>query len=343
MNNRIEWIDISKGLLIALVVLGHIMPLSHFGESVADNIATSFRMWLYACHIPGFFIISGILKNRLNYINRTRDIISVIKKQKRVMSYYIIFSAIFFIRYIIQAYVGQYTAKDVLLFAYNTFTFVGMGVLWFIPAFAISEVIVYFILKGTLRIKLLYTIVLVGTLLFTFVHQQHGISDSWSFFVKLEGVFYRSIIGSSFVIIGYIMDKNKIFDSWFLLMGIASVFCFINGNVDMNNLFFHNIILYYIFAITGTMLVFAISKVLPYLWKPIGQICSYFWGATLLIMCTHAILFIIQSSEVIVERFLDNTNAVVALTFVLSMIIETVIIYVWTAISKKSSWLNAAK
>lgn len=285
MNNRIEWLDSSKGILIALVVLGHIMPMGYIVEGyIASSIPAGFRMWIYACHIPGFFIISGILKNRLNYINRTRDIIAVIKKQKRVMTYYIIFSSIFFLRYIIQAYVGQYTAKDVLQFAYNTFTFVGMGVLWFIPAFVISEIIVYFILKGTLWIKLLYTIVLVSTLLFTFVHQQHGISDSWSILVKLEGLFYRSIIGSSFVIIGYIMDKKRLFDSWFLLMGIASVFCFINGNVDLNNLFFHNILYYYFFAITGTMLVFMIAKSLPYLLKPIGKLCTY-WGGQLCSSC----------------------------------------------------------
>lgn len=335
MNNRIEWLDSSKGILIALVVLGHIMPLGNIVEGdITTSITAGFRMWIYACHIPGFFIINGILKNRLDYTNRTVDILSVIKKQKRTMMYYIIFSVIFFIRYAIQAYVGQYTVMDVIQFAYNTFTFVGMGVLWFIPAFVLSEILVFFVLRGTFKVKIIYTIVLVAALLITFVHQQHGISDSWSILVKLEGLFYRSMIGSSFVIIGYVMDKNKIFDSLFILIGIASVFCYINGNVDLNNLFFHNVLYYYFFAITGTMLVFMISKTLPYIFKPIDNLCSYWGGATLLIMCTHSILLIIQTSEIVASKILHSSNSVVFLTFAISMALETILVYSWGIINR---------
>lgn len=286
-NNRIEWLDTSKGIFIALVVLGHIMPLGNivYGN-VLSSTSAAFRMWIYACHIPGFFIISGILKNRLDYINRTHDLFTVIKKQKRVMMYYVIFSLIFFIRYLVQAYVGQNSWDDVLLFAYNTVTLVGMGVLWFIPAFAISEIIVFVFLIGSLRIRLAYASILIIAMIATFFHQQHGIGDNWSLLVKLEGLFYRSIIGSSFVIIGYFMDKKKLFDTWPLLLGFVSVFSYLNGNVDLNNLFFHNIIYYYLFAITGAMLVFMAAKGLLRICKPIANLCSY-WGGQLYSSCVH--------------------------------------------------------
>ena len=49
MKIRETWIDVSKSILIYLMVLGHCMP----GNEV--------NMWFYAFHMPAFFMISGYL------------------------------------------------------------------------------------------------------------------------------------------------------------------------------------------------------------------------------------------------------------------------------------------
>ena len=49
-TGRISWIDISKGITILLVILGHVLP----NESFLKNIIFSF-------HMPLFFFISGYL------------------------------------------------------------------------------------------------------------------------------------------------------------------------------------------------------------------------------------------------------------------------------------------
>lgn len=49
MRNRIEWLDIAKGICIVLVVLGH--------ELTWDE---SLRYLIYAFHIPMFFVLSGM-------------------------------------------------------------------------------------------------------------------------------------------------------------------------------------------------------------------------------------------------------------------------------------------
>ncbi len=49
MKKRIDWIDVAKGLLIILVIIGHSFP--------EDRLI---RAIIYSFHIPAFFILSGI-------------------------------------------------------------------------------------------------------------------------------------------------------------------------------------------------------------------------------------------------------------------------------------------
>jgi acyltransferase len=49
MNKRIGWIDIAKGITILLVIVGHTL----IGYKVND--------YIYAFHMPLFFICSGLL------------------------------------------------------------------------------------------------------------------------------------------------------------------------------------------------------------------------------------------------------------------------------------------
>ena len=53
IKTRLNFIDISKGIAIVLVVLGHILY----------NQNNLIRIWLYSFHIPLFFIRSGDLLN----------------------------------------------------------------------------------------------------------------------------------------------------------------------------------------------------------------------------------------------------------------------------------------
>ena len=50
-RKRLEYIDIAKGILIILVVLGHLFPEGYLRE------------WVYGFHVQAFFILSGICVN----------------------------------------------------------------------------------------------------------------------------------------------------------------------------------------------------------------------------------------------------------------------------------------
>lgn len=55
-KQRIEWIDIAKGLGIILVIAGH-------------TIALRYSSWLYAFHMPLFFFLSGLVYSQRKYDN----------------------------------------------------------------------------------------------------------------------------------------------------------------------------------------------------------------------------------------------------------------------------------
>lgn len=58
-KDRLDFIDICKGLGILLVILGHIYePNSRVG------------IWIYSFHMPLFLIVSGILLNYKNTVVR---------------------------------------------------------------------------------------------------------------------------------------------------------------------------------------------------------------------------------------------------------------------------------
>lgn len=62
LKNRIDWVDIAKGIGIILVVLGHLSTKGQF-----------FRTIIYSFHMPLFFIISG-------FLYRQKDFASSIKR-----------------------------------------------------------------------------------------------------------------------------------------------------------------------------------------------------------------------------------------------------------------------
>lgn len=71
---RLEWIDITKGFAIILMVFGH------------SSIPKSISNYIWSFHMPLFFIISGFLYNASKY----KSPLSLIKK-KILYTYYTLY------------------------------------------------------------------------------------------------------------------------------------------------------------------------------------------------------------------------------------------------------------
>ena len=67
-TKRLEYLDVTKGFSILLIVLGHIYT--------KENVINAY---MYSFHVPIFFIISGML---LKYKNKDTDNIGKIDKSR---------------------------------------------------------------------------------------------------------------------------------------------------------------------------------------------------------------------------------------------------------------------
>ena len=78
-ENRIEWVDEWKGMLILLVVLGHIAGgMCHYASGDANAIMRYVYRFIYLFHMPAFFMVAG-------YLWRSRADVPMAKVAKRRM------------------------------------------------------------------------------------------------------------------------------------------------------------------------------------------------------------------------------------------------------------------
>lgn len=136
MKNRLGYIDILKGILIILVVVGH----SDIGEGT--------RLAIYSFHMPLFFILNGFLYShkKIGFRNFT------IKRIKRLLVPYVCF---FLLNYIIQL---NFSPKHILRFIFGGRMI--EGVYWFIPVLFMSQIALYFIVEHLGRKGMVITFVL---------------------------------------------------------------------------------------------------------------------------------------------------------------------------------------
>lgn len=118
MNNRkIEWVDISKGIVICLMVIGH------------SSIPALLSHWIWSFHMPFFFIISALFTS---WNKGTFEEFSI-RRAKILMIPFVIYSMI--------NIVGFAFVRDQTIIEYSTtILFSGWGgvALWFVPVFYIS-------------------------------------------------------------------------------------------------------------------------------------------------------------------------------------------------------------
>lgn len=167
-NKRINWIDISKGIAIILMVLGH------------TSIPKPISKYIWSFHMPLFFIVSGMMFKPSKYNN----IVEYVKKRvKSLLVPYIFFSAIVFVSY----YGTEYWRPYEIYMGWTGYA------LWFVPVLFLGELLLFVI--SVIKNLGLVTIVLIVLIAF-----------GWflSFFcVKLPYKMDAVPFATVFLIVGY--------------------------------------------------------------------------------------------------------------------------------------------
>jgi len=125
MKQRIDYIDIAKGIAILLVMAGH------------SSLHTSITDFIFAFHMPFFFMISGVTTN---YDMEWKPFIA--GKVKHLLLPFLIYSVIVSI---LQCHLSPLSTSDYYI-DFLCHGWKGIA-LWFVPVLFIAQIVTFFISK----------------------------------------------------------------------------------------------------------------------------------------------------------------------------------------------------
>lgn len=258
-TKRIEWIDISKGLGIILVIMGH-------------TIALKYSRSIYAFHMPLFFLISGLVFN----IDKYSSSKSLMKaKAKGLLKPYIIMALFsFFVCLFIPEWREKLNIRDIVYDFYtsNTNTIQNSSI-WYLPC-------LYFTFMFTFLFRKIRSLQNNITVIAIFCVVAFALTYEQSFFKLINRVFHfedfrlpfkidTALVASVFLGIGCFgkqqitsyINKEKKLIYILLVCLLAAILSYANGWANLNSLDFGRFhILYYPIALIAIYAVMLVSK-----------------------------------------------------------------------------------
>lgn len=242
-ENRIFWVDITKGILIILIVLGHVFK---------DGII---RMCIFSFHVPAFFFLSGYCYKK--YPNKE----FLARKLKTIVVPYIVFSilsiAIVYCASFLKPSLcnildcGIISNLKVMLYGNSKPDVMKYNQpLWFLTCFFCTNIVCHMIIRLNKK-YLLYAFMFVCVLLGAFFCHFKNIKLPWHFETSISmNVWYLiGYIYRSKNIIERLKKNNKrfLFPIFLIIMGI--IFSFFNTRVvGVRNEHYGILLVYYVSA-----------------------------------------------------------------------------------------------
>lgn len=308
-ENRLEWIDWMKALGIFLIVLGHF-------NSVGNQ-------FVYVFHVPLFFLISGFL------CKREDDIRLFWKKLWYNLAVPMLILATLNYLYYCGMKLSSGTFEPVFVYWFVRNVVFGMvsgfGPLWFVYTLILLKVIFQFCRSE----KLLYSLTfpLLGL---AYIYNNNDLSAS-PFFLRNPNAFVNVCIAFPFFALGIFLRKyktmldkelnNKLVLALAFLCGLSLVIgcCFMNGLVAAFRCDYGGNMLWFLLGgIAGTMMVFALSKLLGH--AP-GAVIVISRG-TMIILGFH-MNFVLWIQERCTESYMDVVYAVLIVIVLVPVIMLT--------------------
>lgn len=313
---RINWIDLYKGILILLVLVGHISQNKYINT------------FIYSFHMPAFFFISGYLyKTKKHFIKQ---------KFKSIMIPYFFFSLLTYIYWVLierklrnqtQNIFG--TGFNILLMRGGNDAYVYNIALWFLPCLFFIEVIYYLIRNLIRREKICDIFLIVCSILttyaFTFLKTEHRLIFSLDTVLITIGFYALGNLFKITKILSKKIDKKFIIGiavNLFFLVIVSKYY----GRYDLNNLIINNVLGLWLCACLGIMLIYMVSKLFNNnLW------IEWLGKNSIIILVLHEpikriILFIISKIvNIPIDSIRENPIGIILITIVMCIIFIPII------------------
>ena len=296
MGQRIGYIDNAKGILILLMVVGHVL---------LDDVLPAVTEWIYVFHMPAFFIINGMLFHSSKTLSKPLG--AVLFQYIYTILIPLAFSEVVgALHYIVRYGFTQ----SIFGFVYNTLHYhFNNGPDWFFAVLFVADMLFVLIQKvfnKKSKRKLLSACILLIA------------------FMLPEELFILRSIGISFgcICIGYyfynMFTRNK---SVAVTIGIFIAtwgVLYINGSVSLNVARVNNPFLWILGAVCGTVLMIQLGKQVPEGW------ITYLGKNSIIVMITHQAILLPLRYYTRVAEF-DFLTAIVVL--VLTVVLQFPLIY----------------
>ena len=317
-SNRIDFLDISKGIGITLVVMGHLIGEGSKSFSGSDF----FQGWIYSFHMPLFFIISGILLG----FSLSKDAPNKYKKKatsllNNLLLPYFLWTAVYFV--LDSRSLNSYSYLNEWLIC--TLSFRGRAPIWFAGALFWAEIIALLIVQflekngycnRCIAIKekfpirncetkkrhfiqqkclLLITVATFSLSAITWFFYNHNAPKSYIIDCFEVSVF-RGILCLGFVLVGLLLHKTsvlnsdikKAFPTFVTMMAASLFFCYqFDSGSNLHTFSIGNIFLFIASGVTGSIAVLELSKLACMRFNL--KVLKVIGKNTLGIMCLHYI------------------------------------------------------
>lgn len=328
-TTRLGFFDIAKGIGIILVIIAHI-----------EYVDFGIRNYIVSFHMPLFFVVSGMLACLTG--EPKKDIRTVlIKKLKRIMLPYLVFSVLFPVIDIAYYYVtgNGDPFGSLRQNIYDSVVLYGNSVLWFLPTAFFGDILFFFIMKAAMKLSERFApyitvfVTLAATLVMCSVFGHLNIHIIVAMVRFFPAAFFVSMGYLIFSLMGRKIPKP-------LISAAAGILCLVvlyfihglNGTVDMHFGVYGNPVLYLVNALVGSMGVILISMASD---TQRTVSCISFYGRnSLFVMITHINFYILYCAEVLsfkiisfIPRAKDLIFNVMTVLFVLAA--EFILIKIW--------------
>lgn len=354
-KKRLDYLDMTKGLGMILVLIGHLQGDSIFTFS---PYIQPLCVFIFSFHMPMFFIVSGILLAIKN--DEVKPLKEVGKSRFRgIMIPYLWFSLFYLIVVVAALIKGEIAVQTLYLNFWYVISGYGMNVLWFLPALYLGELL-FILLRRRIRDHIPFiTVVVLSNAIVYFLSYFVGIAKYPTPFAErmhdLITVILRPILVCGFISIGYythkllrkgsqigdffnkpeLNEKGKVsfkYRAAYIVLGLMLFgVCFglfrVNNGIDFRSLAFRNVFFFFVCALSGSFGMISLCKGLP----RIPLFC--YWGiGSLIFMATHnsqTVLTFSLKTAMYVNQYLTRARGYICYAIVIVIITAYSTFMIW--------------